>query len=317
PLLDACGRVIGINSAITRAEDGDSTFGFAIADSQVAAFLREAKQPFAAVTAPCTSIEERLRQDSEADARASADAVAASREAQTRAAMTREAALADARVDAERMRENFMGVAGLLLVLGAMGIGGAGLLVTQGRRRDAIAAGIGGGAVVIVAILIFVLRPDGEVAAAITPPDAVQPVPAVSPLGAYVCTIQPDRSRITVSTTPQVDLAWGANGCVDGKTQFVTRGSRWERTIVPDDEQTASTLSFDPARRLYTDTRYLLSSSAIEALRKLRGAAPAKACSIDPSTLAQQEEAIRAALPPLPNEKLVYSCAPPSDPAAR
>jgi len=71
PLLDLCGRVIGINSAITRAEDGDSTFGFAIADSQVADFLREAKQPFATVAAPCTSIEERLREDSEADARAS------------------------------------------------------------------------------------------------------------------------------------------------------------------------------------------------------------------------------------------------------
>ncbi|MFN3433544.1 MAG: S1C family serine protease, partial [Sphingomonas sp.] len=70
PLLDRCGRVIGINSAITRGEDGDSPFGFAIADTELAAFLRAAKQPFAAVGTPCTSIEERLREDGEAEARA-------------------------------------------------------------------------------------------------------------------------------------------------------------------------------------------------------------------------------------------------------
>ena len=34
PLLDRCGRVIGINSAITRGEEGDSSFGFAIADTE-------------------------------------------------------------------------------------------------------------------------------------------------------------------------------------------------------------------------------------------------------------------------------------------
>ena len=33
-------RLIGINSAITRGEEGDSSFGFAIADTELAAFLR-------------------------------------------------------------------------------------------------------------------------------------------------------------------------------------------------------------------------------------------------------------------------------------
>lgn len=36
-----------------------------------------------------------------------------------------------------------------------------------------------------------------------------------------------------------------------------------------------------------------------------------KVCSVDPATidrLAQRQSAIRAALPPLPNEKLVYTC---------
>ncbi|KHA63095.1 trypsin-like peptidase domain-containing protein, partial [Sphingomonas sp. Ant20] len=116
PLLDRCGRVIGVNSAITRGEEGDSTFGFAIADTELAAFLREAKQPYSAVGTPCTSIEERLRQDSDADVRAAADAAAARRDVATQAALSRERALEQARIEAERRRENVMAIAGLLLV---------------------------------------------------------------------------------------------------------------------------------------------------------------------------------------------------------
>ena len=81
PLLDQCGRVIGVNSALTKGEDGDASFGFAIADSELAAFLGQAKQPYAAVGTPCTSIADRLKQDSDADAKATADAEAARRDA--------------------------------------------------------------------------------------------------------------------------------------------------------------------------------------------------------------------------------------------
>ena len=40
PLLDRCGRVIGVNSAITQGQDGDAPFGFAIADSRAGALPR-------------------------------------------------------------------------------------------------------------------------------------------------------------------------------------------------------------------------------------------------------------------------------------
>src|SRR6187549_3499857 len=42
PLLDQCGRVIGVNTLITRSEEGDSTFAFAVANREVADFLRAA-----------------------------------------------------------------------------------------------------------------------------------------------------------------------------------------------------------------------------------------------------------------------------------
>jgi S1-C subfamily serine protease len=65
PLVDACGRVVGVNVALTNNEMGDSSFGFAIPIASVAAFLREAGQPMAANSSPCVSSEERERAESE------------------------------------------------------------------------------------------------------------------------------------------------------------------------------------------------------------------------------------------------------------
>ena len=310
PLLDRCGRVIGINSAITRGEEGDSSFGFAIADTELAAFLREAKQPYATVGTPCTSIEERLRDDSEADARARADALTTAREAAARAAMGREEALSHARDAAQTRRENVMAIAGLLLVLGALGIGGGGLLESRGRRRAAVwAAGVGGVGM-IAAVVVFVLRPSGEpelpAAAAVT-----RPIGPNAPIGKLVCLFQPESSRVTVSATSDVALDWGRSGCVNGRTQYLPAGDRWDRVLVPDGEQTVSVATFDPATRRYTNTRYMLGAQAMAQMRTLRGDAPDRQCSIDPAAidrLARRQSAIRAALPPLPNEKLVYTC---------
>ena len=67
----------------------------------------------------------------------SADAAAARRDVATQAALSRERALEQARIEAERRRENVMAIAGLLLVAGALGIGAAGLLESRGRRRAA------------------------------------------------------------------------------------------------------------------------------------------------------------------------------------
>jgi S1-C subfamily serine protease len=76
PLLDRCGRVMGVNSAITRGEEGDASFAFAIAESELAGFLREHRQAFNTVDIPCMSLEARLSADEAADsaAREAADA---------------------------------------------------------------------------------------------------------------------------------------------------------------------------------------------------------------------------------------------------
>lgn len=312
PLLDECGRVIGVNSAITRTEDGDSSFGFAIADTELAAFLREAKQPYATTGAPCTSVAKRLEEGKETAAeRADRDAQAAAAAA-AQAAERRSAAIEAARLDQARTRENFIGGATLMLVLGSLGVSGAGLLVLRGSVRRARWALGGGVALMLGGVVLFLLRPFGDVSVGIAAPtgNATAATPILS--GKLVCHIAPDRSRINTSTPGDVTIDWGKDGCVNGRTQYVENGSRWERILVPSEEQTVSILEYRPAERVYSESRYLLGASAMEQARKLRASVTIKACSADEATrqrLAQQQAAIRDALPPQPDEWLVYDCA--------
>ena len=59
------------------------------------------------------------------------------------------------------------------------------------------------------------------------------------------------------------------------------------------------------------NTRYLLSAMQMDAARKIRSTVKLKSCSTDiaaRANLSTQQAAIRAALPPVPNERIVYSC---------
>lgn len=315
PLLDPCGRVLGVNSAITRADDGDASFGFAIGNDEVAAFLRAAGQTMPVNGVPCTSIADRLAQDRSETERAKAADEARIREAAARAAADRETALHQALVDNFAMRENFMAAAALLLVLGAIGLGAGGYFHLNGRLREAIWAAGSGGALLLAAFIVFFVRPafdakaiEGTVRAAIPPPAQS------GGLGKMVCTIDPPRSRVTVSSTQDVNLDISPDGCVNGRTQYAETGQQnWQRILVPDDEQTVSVLEYAPSTRTYSTTRYLLPAGQMADARKLRGEVKIKACSTDQAAradLAAKQQAIRTALPQVFNERLVYSCKP-------
>ncbi|WP_213981388.1 serine protease [Sphingomonas sp. dw_22] len=312
PLLDRCGRVLGVNSAITRADEGDSTFAFAIAGTELGAFLREAGQPFATVDIPCTSIEDRIAADRSADEQARVNAEEKARAVAAKAESDRQDAIAQARSRNEAMRENFMAGAAVLLVLGALAVAGGGLLLSRDRRREGYGVAAGGGVLILGAIALFFSRPGFDETKVIPVPEA-HGAAAVSTaaLGRMVCTLVPERSRVTVTTTDKVDLDVGNDGCVNGRTQYAESGKRWQRVLVPDQEQTVSVLDFDPDTRTYTNTRYLLSSEQMQSARALRATVPLKTCSSDQSAraaLAAQQQSVRAALPPVYNEKLVYSC---------
>jgi V8-like Glu-specific endopeptidase len=309
PLLDACGRVIGVNTFITRGDDGDSPFAFAIANRELAEFLRASGQPFTAISTECVSMAERLQQD-RALTEAQERQRRAEQEAQDRA---RRAELDQARLQIENIRENRVALALLLLVLAAAGFGAA--LVMLHKERTRPAAIVGGAAVLLIAAAaaLFVTRPgyDELQAREKQAPAAAAPRPNVEFAGAHSCRLVPERSRITVSSGEAVQLQWSETGCVNGRTQYAQEGETWRRILVPTNEQNVAVLEVHPGARQYVVTRYLLPADAMARARALRQRIDLQACTADQprlASLAEGQNEILRILPQPPNERLVYDC---------
>ncbi len=310
PLLDQCGRVIGVNALITRNEDGDAPFAFAVANRELAAFLREARQPFQVVSNECVSMSDRLRQDQDrlaAEERAR-QAEAAKQDRQSRDARERRL------VAIEESRENRLALAVLLLVLAMAGLGGGGIMLNKDRMKPARILGGIGAALLVGAVIAFVSRPSRADADAAEPAgnsSATATAPATAASGPKLCRLVSDRSRVTVSATTDVALEWTDNGCMNGRTQYARNGEVWTRILVPEAEQAVSVLEYRPAAGEYVVTRYLLGGEAMGRVRALRRGVDVKACTPDQearTVLANQLRDIGQLLPRLPNERLVYRC---------
>ena len=307
PLLDDCGRVIGVNAIITRQEEGDAPFGFAIANRELAPFLRAAGQPFAAIATECVSMAQRLRDEryrlDQEKERARQQALADAR--------ARQEALAAARADADYERDNRTAIALLLGVLGVAGLGAGGLMLARDRQRPAWIAGGLGLLLIAGGAAIFFTRPsrtDIELPAAPAEEKA-----QTSFVGPNVCRFLPERSRVTVSSIEPVQLDWTETGCVNGRTQYARHGAGWSRILVPADEATISVADFDPATGAYVVDRYLMSAADMANARELRSQIALKECTAKEEALAllaDRQDMIRSALPSVPNERLVYECAP-------
>jgi V8-like Glu-specific endopeptidase len=311
PLLDQCGRVLGVNSLITHNQEGDSTFAFAVANRELTAFLQQAHQPFLSVATECISMTDRLRQDrerSEAEARAH-DAASATQAERVR--QTRERSLAET----EESRENRLAVAILFLVLALVAFGGAGIMLQKDRMKPAkILAGAGAG-LLLLAIIAFLSRPSLAAAEGSTegspPGNSAEAAAPDRFIGHNLCRFQPDRSRVTVSPTNDIPLDWTDAGCMNARTQYARNGEIWSRILVPNGEQNVSVLEFRPGSGEYVVTRYALDADAMTRVRALRRGVDVKACTPDANArtiLADQQRDIGAVLPHLPNERLVYAC---------
>ncbi|RYD42101.1 MAG: serine protease [Sphingomonadales bacterium] len=321
PLVDQCGRITGINTAITRADDGDSPFAFAISGRELMRFLADANQQYTSVGTPCVSMADadaRDRAAMDAEARASAEANAAKDAA---ARLDRDLKQARAEEEALASRENRIALAGVLFVIGALAAGAGLLFYSQKNLRNAKIAGGAGAVLMLGAAILFVTRPDAHAEIA----DDAKPAASAETLklaqGSLLCTIRPDRSRITVSATTDVPITIGTAGCVNNRTQY-TRGAddRWQRILVPNDEATVTVASIDSTGRDYRVDRYLLDAETMTKARETRAAITLKSCTANPDELAglaAQQDAIRSALPASPNERLVYRCQPASGAAIK
>lgn len=320
PLVDACGRVVGINSFGAVADGGGAEFYFAISVRELVTFLQGQGVTLSAANGECRSVAELTRAEAEREA-----ATRAKVEAEARISKElRQSREGKARSDAEHgviaARENHLAFATLLLVLGAVAGGAAWQFHERGQRQQfKIAASIGGVAL-LAALIVFFARPsfdevDERVRAAMTEEieqeqNATKPV-AVAGTGKRRCVIQPERSRITVSDTADVLFDWSKDGCINARTQYIENGGTWTRSFVPNSDAQVSFVSYTPDSRTYRIERYLLGLEGMEKAREARQRYDVKSCSAAAEVrnkVDNMNKAVRELLPSSPNEILVFSC---------
>ena len=320
PLLDPCGRVVGVNSFGAESGGADAEFYFAISTRELLPFLRANDITPQINSLPCRSLadlDEQERERAEAEARA-AEARAASEE---RALARRtEEARRQIEWDVLAERDNWFALAMVLLMM-SFAAGGFAWLKREDEEDKAmkVAAGIALAAL-LAAIVAWLLRPSfGDVEdrlqdllrSEMTADDTgTLPKPGASN-GALTCTFQPERSRVTGAVAQTVPFEWSADGCVNGRTQYGADGGAWSRVFVPGDEESVSVNRFDPATGEYRMDRYLLGREDMAAARTARAEYEAPACGTGEGAgreLGGRQQAIISLLPPQPNERLVYRC---------
>ncbi|MHA7819440.1 MAG: S1 family peptidase [Erythrobacter sp.] len=324
PLLDGCGRVLGVNSFGADSDGSDAEFYFAVSLRELMPFLRENEVDVSVNALPCRSIDElnaaeRMRFEQQ---RAEAEARLAARDAELREA--RDAAQLQAQIEVMEARDNAMGLAMVLLLVG-IGAGYAAFQLRSGlvqkpenQGRAMIAAGVAGASLIACA-LVWITRPGyaeiEERTAALLGEDGdgddpTAPTAAQAGDGTLICTIEPARSRITGARADDVEFDWNADGCVNERTQYGLVGGKWTRVLVPRDEEAVSVSSYDPNSRTFQTDRYLLGRAAMSAARETRGEYTPPACGVTDAArlLGEQQSALLAQLPDRPNERLVYSC---------
>lgn len=316
PLVDACGRVIGINSFGSVSDGNDAEFFFAVSAREIMGFLRKAGVQFQTNAAPCRSVAELTAAEEERQAAARARIAAEERQTSEVRAKAEAAARRKAELSVIAEREDGMAIAGLLLALAVIGAGAGGLFFTRGQKYPAIGGAAAGAALMLGAVLVYLARPSmGDIEDRIDLPKIMPPKASTSstaaPNGKLMCTLQPERSRVTVSGENEVPLDWQADGCVNGRTQYGKDGSVYTRIFVPNIDSSVSKNSFDPATGEYRVERFLLGLDAMNKARSVRQQYDVPSCDAgaDAQTrLRAMQSAIEQVLPPQPNEMLVYQC---------
>ncbi len=320
PLLDACGRVVGVNSFGADNDGGDAEFYFAVSNRELLPFLRENEVEPRVNNTTCRSMAdldaaERERMQSEQMA---ARADLAERTEATRA--RRERAQIEAQQGVIMEREDRVFLAFVLLLV-AFGLGQWALTLWQqdAGERDEKRLRIVGGAtavVVLIALAAYLTRPgldeiDRRVAASMQEgADGSDAEPGEAKDLALLCTLVPERSRITSADTQDVEFDWTADGCVNERTQYGFAGGSWSRVFVPNDEAAVSVNSFDPDRRIFRSERYLLPRSEMSEAREARAKFEAPQCGSEgaASRLGELQSEVLGKLPQQANERLVYEC---------
>lgn len=330
PLVDNCGRVIGVNSFGAESAGTEGEFFFAVSVREMLPFLRANGITPRVNSMPCRSLseldaEERIREERlrvlaqlEAEADEQANAL-------QRAEFRREIEYA---IFDEKSTANFLTLLGLLTAI----CGGA-FAVYAHARKEMRARAIAGSialAALVGALVSWLSQPSfaevnerleerlrTELAAIDT--GVIEAAPSSGPL---YCTLDTARSRVLGAPVENVTLNWSEQGCVNSRTQYGLTNGEWTRVFVPGAEEAVSVNRFDPRSREYTVDRYLLDREAMTMARTARAQFNAPACDTQPDAaqlLGGEQASVLSLLPDRPNERLVYSCtiAPPDEAVAQ
>lgn len=315
PLLDGCGRVVGINSFSTINSNGsDAGFFFAVSIREVLSFLRDNAVKAQIASLACQSMADFNRAEAERLAAASA----ASKADAEHTALARAKAEKDAQLTIITERENGMALTGFAIILMLIAAAGAAWLQGQGRKNHAAYAGGIAGLLLIGALYAWFTRPAlgeaearadamlAQAAAAKMPAQTAKPAE-----GKLICVLDAARSRVTVSAVTDVPIEWRAGGCVNNRTQYGLAEDGWSRILVPHEDQAVTLARFDPASGTYTTENYLLDFDTMTKARQARAGFTPPSCGGAEATarqLGQNQAPIKALLPAQPNERMVYSC---------
>ncbi|WP_379546055.1 trypsin-like peptidase domain-containing protein [Qipengyuania sp. DSG2-2] len=337
PLLDGCGRVLGVNSFGADSEGADAEFYFAVSNRELLPFLEAADITPRVNAGPCRSLaeldaDERERLERE---QAAAQAELAGRSEAQREKLARAQLEAEQSVQAERENRMALALVALLAALVCAFIawqrwsrdqaddepedleGEEDVYAPPARDGVMIALAVASVALALGAVALFLTRPgldaiDRRVAAVMAEPEEDGAAGEAEMAGTLTlsCRLQPERSRITGDPAQTVDFEWTPDGCVNGRTQYGSAAGDWSRVFVPNEEAVVSINRYAPDSRTYTVDRYLLGRTAMSAAREARGAYTPPSCESDDaaSKLGDLQGAVLSKLPDSPNERLVYAC---------
>lgn len=324
PLLDVCGRVVGVNTRVTINRPGGSSWGFAISPTELRAFLKRNGQSVGVVDDECVPPEVAEARKLAEQAKAEQEKTKAELEARTKADAERQQQLALIQEE----RDNRMALSALLLVLAVLA--GAYGLIAQHKQDpenpQPWKARIGwGGAVVLIVIAAtaFLTRPSlsdpvfsvAEPAAsedADTASGAPADAASAEPARKISCTIDEGRSEYYATDPVPVTMSISDNGCVNGRTQYAASGDgAWERVSVPKQENVVARLTFDPKAMTYVQERWLPDDETLASARAAKDKLPNQSCGLPEDSrkqLAEAQRSITSAMTSAPDERLVYRC---------
>jgi len=309
PLVDACGRVVGVNSFVSNSEGVDAVFGFAVSTREIIPFLRSAGVKTSTTALPCRTSAEQAALDEQL-ARGEADAVEQARLKAASAAERLAARREQLRDKLLAERDTGLAVAGLLLVFGALFANGAMVLWAHGDRRMGAAAGAAGLLLMAGAPIAWAERPDlDEADQRLAAEMPKRTLAEQAPQGPLVCTPDLERSRLTVSEPGELKLNWTGQGCAGAREPFADADGRAERIDVSARDALATARRYDPATGRLTIERYFLSADTLTPARRLQTRYARRSCDTEGRRMTGElNAALRDILPSAPNERLVYRC---------